>query len=50
MIVGEKFEAESRYFGFGAFAHLKELIQLHRGLKPDLKRKIVLEILSKQTR
>lgn len=33
----------------GMFAHLKELIQLHRGLKPDLKRKIVLEILSKQT-
>ena len=29
----------------GAFAHLKGLLQIHRGLKPDLKNKIALEIL-----
>lgn len=29
----------------GSFSHLKELIQIHRGLKIDLKRKITLSIL-----
>lgn len=29
----------------GMFSHLKELLRLHRGLKPDLKYKFVLEIL-----
>jgi hypothetical protein len=29
----------------GAFAHLKGLLQIHRGLKPDLKNKIILAIL-----
>ena len=29
----------------GSFAHLKGLIHIHRGLKPDLKYKIILEIL-----
>lgn len=29
----------------GSFAHLKQSVQIHRGLKPDLKRKIILEII-----
>jgi hypothetical protein len=31
----------------GSFAHLKELVKLHRGLKGDLKRKIIIEFLQK---
>jgi hypothetical protein len=34
----------------GSFAHLKELIQIHRGLKIDLKRKLVLSILQNRHR
>lgn len=29
----------------GSFAYLKELVRVHRGVKPDLKRKIIAEIL-----
>jgi hypothetical protein len=32
------------------FAHLKELIQIHRGIKIDLKRKLVLSILQNRHR
>jgi hypothetical protein len=34
----------------GSFAHLKGLIQIHRGLKIDLKRKLVLSILQNRHR
>jgi hypothetical protein len=34
----------------GAFAHLKGLIQIHRGLKIDLKRKLILSILQNRHR
>jgi hypothetical protein len=34
----------------GSFSHLKGLLQIHRGMKPDLKRKMILSILQNRHR
>lgn len=34
----------------GSFAHLKQTVQIHRGMKPDLKRKVIRSILQNRPR
>lgn len=34
----------------GSFAHLKQLVKIHRGMKPDLKHKMILSILQNRHR